>query len=140
MPSDALKIEAALAPNRSTDDADDRTVLLAVIGCAMRWAPEARIIGNVRAGDIERALFSLLEAQATDAQSLTSAQKQIATLTEAFKDVLAHLVAAVSLLERSPKTGAPSNRMFDQMLADYNASIERGRAAYAKLDGSSGVT
>ena len=50
---------------------------------------------------------------------------------EALKDVLVNLVAAVSLLEHSPKTAAPSNKMFDQMLADYRASIERGRAALA---------
>lgn len=53
------------------------------------------------------------------------------TLEEAFKDVLARLAAAHSLLEHSPKTGAPSDKMFDMMLADYAASIERGRKAFA---------
>lgn len=47
-------------------------------------------------------------------------------------DLLAHLVAAVSLLERSPKTAAPSNRMFDQMIVDYQRAINRGRA-YLKM-------
>lgn len=45
------------------------------------------------------------------------------------KDVLASLVAAVSLLKRGSKKAAPSDRMFDQMIADYERSIERGRAA-----------
>ncbi len=43
-------------------------------------------------------------------------------------DLCASLAAAISLLEHSPKTGAPSNKMFDQMLKDYRASLERGRA------------
>jgi len=48
-------------------------------------------------------------------------------LREALRDVGASLVAAISLLERSPKTAAPSNKMFDQMLNDYRASIVRMR-------------
>lgn len=50
-------------------------------------------------------------------------------LLEALKDVTAHLVAAHSLLSKSPKTAAPSDRMFDQMLRDYKKSFERGRKA-----------
>lgn len=49
-------------------------------------------------------------------------------LREVAIDVLAHLVAAHSLLSNSPKTGAPSNKMFDRMLMDYSASIDRARA------------
>lgn len=58
-------------------------------------------------------------------------------MREALVDVTAHLVAAHSLLSRSPKTAAPSNKMFDQMLRDYAKSIERGRAALSpkKEDG-----
>lgn len=56
-------------------------------------------------------------------------QKQIAAMREAAKDALASLVAATSLLELSPKKAAPSDKMFDQMIADYKASIERTRAA-----------
>lgn len=44
-------------------------------------------------------------------------------------DLLASLVAAVNLLKRGSKKAAPSDRMFDQMIADYEDSIERGRAA-----------
>lgn len=47
-------------------------------------------------------------------------------------DILASLVAAVSLLKRSPKKAAPSDRMFDMMIADYERSIERGRAFLEK--------
>jgi len=53
-------------------------------------------------------------------------------LIEALKDTAAHLAAAISLLERSPKKAAPSDKMFDQMLIDYRASLERARAALAE--------
>ena len=54
-------------------------------------------------------------------------------LLAVLKDVTAHLVAAHSLLTRTAdfggKKAAPSNKMFDQMLIDYEASANRGRAA-----------
>lgn len=43
-------------------------------------------------------------------------------------DILVSLVAAVSVLKCGSKKAAPSDRMFDQMIADYEGSIERGRA------------
>lgn len=49
-------------------------------------------------------------------------------------DVGARLAAAISLLERggkAAKKAAPSDRMFDQMLVDYKASLERLRTALA---------
>ena len=58
-----------------------------------------------------------------------------AALVEALMDVTAHLAAAISLLSRSPKTGAASNKMFDQMLVDYDNSAARGRAALAAAKG-----
>ncbi len=50
-----------------------------------------------------------------------SAQREIVL------DLLSSLVAAVSLLKRSPKKAAPSDKMFDQMILDYERAIERGR-------------
>lgn len=49
------------------------------------------------------------------------------TAHETIIDLTASLAAAISLLERSPKTAAPSNKMFDQMLHDYRASLARAR-------------
>jgi hypothetical protein len=49
--------------------------------------------------------------------------------------VLASLVAAVSLLKRggkAAKKAAPSDKMFDQMILDYERAIEQGRAALAQ--------
>lgn len=48
-------------------------------------------------------------------------------------DLLSSLVAAVSLLKNGSKKAAPSNRMFDQMIADYERSIERGRAVMKEV-------
>lgn len=56
------------------------------------------------------------------------AADQLDAYGEALRDVVAALTAAISLLERSPKKAAPSDRVFDQMLADYRRSLERGRA------------
>lgn len=42
-------------------------------------------------------------------------------------DLISHLAAAHSLLSRSSKKAAASDKMFDQMLTDYQASINRGR-------------
>jgi predicted solute-binding protein len=45
--------------------------------------------------------------------------------------VTAALAAAISLLERTPKTkkAAASDKMFDQMLQDYRKALEIGREA-----------
>ena len=61
-----------------------------------------------------------------------TARARIAELEAALSDATAHLVAAVSLLERGGKKAAPSNTMFAQMLVDHKNSIERGRAALEK--------
>lgn len=42
--------------------------------------------------------------------------------------VVASLAAAISLLERSPKKAAASNKMFDQMLTDYRNALDAARA------------
>lgn len=54
---------------------------------------------------------------------------ELSALRESTIDVTASLAAAVSLLERGGKKGAPSHRMFAVMLADYRASLDRARAA-----------
>jgi hypothetical protein len=46
---------------------------------------------------------------------------------EVLMDTLASLVAAVSLLEGGGKKAAASDKMFDQMVIDYNKTIEKAR-------------
>lgn len=47
-----------------TDNAPAAHVLVGVLRCALAWVPEARIIGNVRAGDIARAVTEALDEPA----------------------------------------------------------------------------
>ena len=54
---------------------------------------------------------------------------RIAELEAVLKDATVNLIAAVSLLESGGKKGAPSNKMFEQMLVDYKNGVERARAA-----------
>ena len=62
---------------------------------------------------------------------LSQRDAENAALREALKDVTVHLIAAHSLLAKSSKKAAPSDKMFDQMLRDYKRAFERGRAALA---------
>jgi hypothetical protein len=52
-----------------------------------------------------------------------------AVMREATTRSTVSLIAAVSLLESGGKKAAGSDKMFAQMLKDYKASIEIGRAA-----------
>ncbi|BCH56035.1 hypothetical protein RvVAR031_36450 [Agrobacterium vitis] len=52
-------LETIVAPDNGTSE----EVLSAVLQCAKAWVPEARIVGNVRAGDIARAIEAALSAQ-----------------------------------------------------------------------------
>lgn len=45
-----------------------------------------------------------------------------------FREMTVALASAISLLERSPKTGAPSDKMFDLLLADYRRTLTAARA------------
>jgi hypothetical protein len=61
-------------------------------------------------------------------------QAENARLREAALDALASLVAAHSLLKRGGKKAAPSDKMFEQMLCDYDATITRARAALGEKE------
>ena len=91
---------------------------------------------DIRPGTAEELLKQLLPAWrdlGTETAARETAEAALAEtrerLEEAAKDALASLVAAVSLLKRSSKKAAPSDAMFDQMIVDYEASIDRTRAA-----------
>lgn len=78
------------------------------------------------------------DAVAEDATTALAEMGKPAPLEKAVEagiDVSASLAAAISLLERGGKKAAPSDKMFAQMLADYNASLDRARATLAELTG-----
>ena len=60
---------------------------------------------------------------------ILAAERERDALREALRNALASLVAATSLLERGGKKAAPSDKMFAQMLVDYNKSAAAARAA-----------
>lgn len=49
--------------------------------------------------------------------------------------VLAALAAAISLLEKGGREAAPSDKMFEHMLADYRAVLEEARANFENKRG-----
>lgn len=67
-----------------------------------------------------------------------AAQAEVKRLREAGLDALASLVAAHSLLQtahscgKQPRMVVAGTKMLEQMLKDYEASIQRARAALAK--------
>ena len=86
-----------------------------------------------------RAVGFLQEAGLTPdlADLICLAVNALPQMRAALMNVTAHLIAAHDLLLQTPKTtkmAAPSDRMFDQMLRDFEASFERGRKALAALE------
>lgn len=95
--------------------------------CALKWDalnPDANGTGYGYSADaLAAALIASIQA--------AFAEREV-RLVGALNDVGASLTAAISLLERggkAAKKAAPSDRMFDQMLKDYSASLERALAA-----------
>lgn len=77
----------------------------------------------------EAAGFDPVNTESSARSAFRFSHEIIAEKDDILLDVTAALAAAISLLERSPKKGAPSDRMFDQMLADYRVSLDRARAS-----------
>ncbi len=72
----------------------------------------------------------MLKAQAAEIERLRGDLKRA---VKAGVDVAASLSAAISLLQRGGKKAAPSDKMFNQMLADYNLSLDRFRTTLAAV-------
>jgi hypothetical protein len=53
---------------------------------------------------------------------------------DALMGLMSSLAAAISLLERSGKKAAPSDKMFDQMLVDYRKNLNAARASLAAIE------
>jgi uncharacterized coiled-coil protein SlyX len=62
-------------------------------------------------------------------------REKLAKAVEAAVDTAASLAAAISLLEKGGKKAAASDKMFNQMLIDYRASLQRARTTLAELKG-----
>jgi hypothetical protein len=62
-------------------------------------------------------------------------EAKLAKTGEALLDSAAHLCSATSLLERGGKKAAPSDKIFKQILKNYNRNLKRTRATLAELTG-----
>lgn len=91
-----------------------------------RWSEP----GVVLEYDLEDEMKAIRALTPSDAAAALERVKREAQ--EALIPALASLAAAISLLERSPKTAAPSDKMFDQMLDDYRKSLEEARSVLQK--------
>lgn len=80
-------------------------------------------------------IAELIEEGSVMAQKLDAAEAKLAKAMEAGVGVAASLNAAISLLERGGKKAAPSDKMFNQMLLDYKASLARFRTTLTELEG-----
>lgn len=78
--------------------------------------------------------FSHMLTAANDDNDRLTAERD--ELLKACKKVTVNLMAAISLLENSTKTAAPSDKMFDIMLNDYRRAVEIGRAAVGYTKGA----
>lgn len=92
---------------------------------ATHWHSQCQAVATV---------LSLPEPEGTNhaecvRSAFEAAEAREARLSEALRGATASLVAAVSLLKRGSKKAAPSDKMFDQMILDYEKSIEEARAA-----------
>jgi hypothetical protein len=96
--------------------------------CEMKPGYDDSIVGFNEAWDVMRAVF---KDELTKATSRTPDEPQAAPVRDPMIAAIASLAAAISLLERTPKAkkAAPSDKMFDQMLADYRKALANARAA-----------
>jgi len=86
-------------------------------------------------------IIAALRERDEAADTIEALQRQLAEAKAALLDTAASLAASISLLEKggkAAKKAAPSDRMFDQMVVDYTASLDRARAALAKMEKKDG--
>ena len=100
----------------------------------LRQAFEAQLAETVATAMVEADRKNdALNAEWNDAlATIARLEAMVAELRTAAVDAGASLAAAISLLERggkAAKKAAPSDRMFDQMIKDYSASLGRARTA-----------
>ncbi len=91
---------------------------------------EARKRGNTFGRFVNDTLTKAFAALTSQGKAGISRQVERPKDGDAFIGVVASLAAAISLLERIPnaKNAAPSDMMFEQMLADYRRALETARS------------
>lgn len=105
------------------------------------WSPDAEAGYKEVCGAIHAHYAPTIEALADALTTLSARVEALETHnSDAYIvviDLAASLAAAISLLEKggkAAKKAAPSDKMFDQMLRDYQKSLDRARQALAGDD------
>ena len=99
---------------------------------AMSWGEAVAVLEAATPEIVGRA------ERAEHKRALAAIQSHRVQAEDAHKGALAALVASVSLLERGGKKAAPSNHMFQMMIADYKKAIDISRAALAAAANNDG--
>lgn len=130
--------------NPNTDDAPVPAVLKAILHCASCWQPDARIIGNIRAGDIKRAMLATIptpdptnSAASTMAHRLVTMSDQVHGMADAFPESPDHseLITLAATLE---DLAAEARRL--QMSLDAMSGLLAGARAAGRLDEAPGIS
>jgi hypothetical protein len=65
------------------------------------------------------------------AREIERLRARVAELDDVLMHTLVSLVAAIDLLKAGGKAAAPSNKMFDQMIKDYEKAVSNARKQLA---------
>lgn len=108
----------------STDDAPSGAVLMMLVYCAGTWNREARIVGNIRAGDICRVITDL-QSQLTEAQEAARTLGHQLNRRASGNDLLTQ-----QLMDRAEKAEAAFVTAQEEInrLNEKNESLRRGLA------------
>lgn len=118
-------IQSASFSSRSADDGDTIFCQIYTPG----YPPQHKGSFGFYVKDLRAILLLLTRGPDQGGPAMTAVSDE--TGRDAFVAALASLAAAISLLERTPrsKKAAASDKMFDQMIVDYKKALEEGRAA-----------
>jgi len=101
------------------------------LGRVVGWLPFYRTSSTASNEEVINATHRLL-LKRKGMMSRLADLEEVDLLRETNKTLLASLVAATSLLENGGKKAAPSDTMFDMMIAYYKKAITAGRALLSR--------
>ena len=110
----------------------DRDRLAGELAKAMKWAKDAIFSDSEYVKAVDQRADEIAAENATLTADLVAARN-------AATDAASSLAAAISLLRRGGKKATPSDKMFEQMLLDYEAALNRTRAAFAQANKTEGA-
>lgn len=121
------RVLEAIAP---PDDGTAQEVLSSALQCANAWVPEARILGNVRAGDLSRALSAALSIEQTQPDGWQHRTKQPGAQWSEWRYGRANFSATWGIIyeDRPLYAHPPTTRIADSAEAGGSATSSKGCA------------